>query len=66
MRAPGRIRPQAIERTMGQLSDGARANVLGLNCARFLGIDVPAKLPPMSNRTLRGKVAIAGVGETTY
>jgi hypothetical protein len=28
---------------MGQLSDKARANVLGLNCARFLGIEVPAK-----------------------
>src|SRR6185369_252738 len=27
---------EAIERTMGQLSDGARAKVLGLNCARFL------------------------------
>ena len=34
---------EAIERTMGQLSDKARANILGLNCARFLGIDVPAK-----------------------
>ena len=33
---------EAIERTMGQLSDGARAKVLGLNCARFLGIEVPA------------------------
>ena len=57
---------EAIERTMGQLSDGARAKVLGLNCARFLGLDVPAKLPPMSERTLRGKVAVAGVGETPY
>jgi hypothetical protein len=28
---------------MGQLSDGARAKVLGLKCARFLGLDVPAK-----------------------
>ena len=34
---------EAIERTMGQLSDGARAKVLGLNCARFLGIEVPAR-----------------------
>jgi predicted TIM-barrel fold metal-dependent hydrolase len=34
---------EAIERTMGQLSDGARAKVLGLNCARFLGLEVPAK-----------------------
>ena len=34
---------EAIERTMGQLSDGARAKVLGLNCARFLGIEVPTK-----------------------
>ena len=28
---------QAIERTMGGLSDGARAKVLGLNAARFFG-----------------------------
>jgi predicted TIM-barrel fold metal-dependent hydrolase len=34
---------EAIERTMGQLSDGTRAKVLGLNCARFLGIEVPAR-----------------------
>jgi predicted TIM-barrel fold metal-dependent hydrolase len=34
---------EAIERTMGKLSDSARAKVLGLNCARFLGIDVPAR-----------------------
>ena len=34
---------EAIERTMGQLSDGARAEVLGLNCARFLGLEVPAR-----------------------
>jgi predicted TIM-barrel fold metal-dependent hydrolase len=34
---------QAIERTMGQVSDATRANILGLNCARFLGIEVPAK-----------------------
>jgi predicted TIM-barrel fold metal-dependent hydrolase len=34
---------EAIERTMGQLSDKARANILGLNCARFLGIDVPQR-----------------------
>ena len=30
-------------RHMGQLSDGARANILGLNCARFLGIEVPQR-----------------------
>ncbi len=34
---------EAIERTMGHLSDGARAKVLGLNCARFLRLDVPAR-----------------------
>ena len=34
---------EVIERTMGHLSDGARAKVLGLNAARFLGIEVPAK-----------------------
>jgi predicted TIM-barrel fold metal-dependent hydrolase len=34
---------EAIERTMGQISDSTRAKILGLNCARFLGIDVPAK-----------------------
>ena len=33
---------QAIERTMGHLSDGARAGVLGLNAARFFGFEVPA------------------------
>ena len=37
---------EAIERTMGQLSDGARAKVLGLNCARFLGIEVPQRYRP--------------------
>ena len=31
----------AIERTMGGLTDGERAAVLGLNAARFLGIEVP-------------------------
>ncbi len=34
---------EAIERTMGGLDDGARARVLGLNAARFLGIEVPAR-----------------------
>jgi len=34
---------EAIERTMGQISDSTSAKILGLNCARFLGIDVPAK-----------------------
>ena len=34
---------QAIERTMGQLTDEARAKVLGLNAARFLGVEVPAR-----------------------
>ncbi len=33
---------EAIERTMGHLSDAARANVLGLNAARFFGFEVPA------------------------
>ena len=31
---------QAIERTMGRLSDDERAKVLGLNAARFFGFDV--------------------------
>jgi predicted TIM-barrel fold metal-dependent hydrolase len=34
---------EAIERTMGGVSDETRARILGLNCARFLGIEVPAK-----------------------
>jgi hypothetical protein len=34
---------EAIERTMGELSDATRARVLGLNCARFLELEVPAK-----------------------
>ena len=33
---------QAIERTMGQLTDASRAKILGLNAARFFGFDVPA------------------------
>ena len=33
---------QAIERTMGHLSETARANVLGLNAARFFGFEVPS------------------------
>jgi predicted TIM-barrel fold metal-dependent hydrolase len=32
---------EAIERTMGGLSDGARAKVLGLNAVRFFGFRVP-------------------------
>ena len=31
---------QAIERTMGKLNDTERANILGLNAARFFGFDV--------------------------
>ena len=38
---PARTDP--IERTMGQISDSTRAKILGLNCARFLGLSVPAK-----------------------
>ncbi len=34
---------EAIERTMGSLDDSDRAKVLGLNAARFLGIEVPAR-----------------------
>ena len=34
---------EAIERTMGRISDPARAKILGLNAARFLGLEVPAK-----------------------
>jgi predicted TIM-barrel fold metal-dependent hydrolase len=33
---------EAIERTMGHLSDTSRAKVLGLNAARFFGFSVPA------------------------
>lgn len=33
---------EAIERTMGHLSDGARAKILGLNAARVFGFEVPA------------------------
>ena len=33
---------EAIERTMGHLSDASRAKVLGLNAARLFGFDVPA------------------------
>lgn len=33
---------EAIERQMGGLTDEERANVLGLNAARFFGVDVPA------------------------
>jgi predicted TIM-barrel fold metal-dependent hydrolase len=32
---------QAIERTMGNLTDGERASVLGLNSARIFGLDIP-------------------------
>ncbi len=35
-RAPGRTRRQAIERTMGDLDDGERAKILGLNCRPHL------------------------------
>jgi len=34
---------EAIERTMGHLSDATRADILGLNAARFLNLEVPAK-----------------------
>ncbi len=34
---------EAIERTMGKLSDTTRANILGLNAARFLKLEVPAR-----------------------
>jgi predicted TIM-barrel fold metal-dependent hydrolase len=33
---------EAIERTMGGLSDASRAKILGLNAARLFGFDVPA------------------------
>ncbi|MBT6273177.1 MAG: amidohydrolase [Chromatiales bacterium] len=36
---------QAIERTMGQLSEAARAKILGLNAARLFGFDVPDNAP---------------------
>ncbi len=34
---------EAIERTMGHLSDATRAKILGLNAARFLKLEVPAR-----------------------
>jgi predicted TIM-barrel fold metal-dependent hydrolase len=34
---------EAIERTMGGLSDASRAQILGLNAARFLDLEVPAR-----------------------
>ncbi|HKU98599.1 MAG TPA: amidohydrolase family protein [Vineibacter sp.] len=34
---------EAIERTMGHLSDTTRAKILGLNAARFLKLEVPAR-----------------------
>jgi predicted TIM-barrel fold metal-dependent hydrolase len=34
---------QAIERTMGGLSEESRAKILGLNAARFLDLEVPAR-----------------------
>jgi len=34
--------PEAIERTMGKLSDPLRAKVLGLNAARMFKLEVPA------------------------
>ena len=33
---------EAIERTMGMLTDTQRAKILGLNAARFFGLEVPA------------------------
>jgi hypothetical protein len=34
---------EAIERTMGGLTDGPRAKVLGRNAARFFGFEVPER-----------------------
>ncbi|MFV2090180.1 MAG: amidohydrolase family protein [Pseudomonadales bacterium] len=34
---------QAIERTMGSLDDGERAQILGLNAARIFGFEVPER-----------------------
>ena len=34
---------EAIERTMGQLSDGERAKILGLNAARVFGFEIPER-----------------------
>ena len=48
---------EAIERTMGHLSDGARAKVLGLNAARLFGFEVGVKatvMRPHENRGVRG------------
>lgn len=35
---------EAIERTMGHLTDGERAKVLGLNAAKFFNFEVPAHM----------------------
>ena len=34
---------EAIERTMGQLTDGERAKILGLNAARVFGLKIPSR-----------------------
>ena len=34
---------QAIERTMGRISETARAKILGLNAARFFGFETPRR-----------------------
>jgi len=40
----------AIERTMNDLSDQARARILGLNAARLFGFDVAALRPRVGDR----------------
>ncbi len=48
---------QAIERTMGQLSDSERAKILGLNAARVFGFDIPERY-----RSQPDAAALAGSG----
>ncbi len=35
--------PQAIERTMGHLTDAERARILGLNCAEIFRLPIPER-----------------------
>ena len=68
MKGPGRDPAEAIERTMGQLSEWSTYQGPGPGLSpRFLDLDDAGEVPAMSDmRTLRGKVAVAGVGETPY
>ena len=39
----GKVSAAAIERTMGQLDDGERAKILGLNAARVFRFPIPQR-----------------------